>query len=93
MPIPDFDLNGFLPPGIYDCTLTEVEQRFARFQVTAKRIQLFDKLREYATKALATGKLDSIIVDGSFVTSKPEPNDIDLITVLDVNYVLGQQIP
>ena len=40
--------------------------------------RLEEFLREVATTGLAT----SVIVDGSFVTEKPEPNDIDLVVVL-----------
>jgi hypothetical protein len=44
MPIPDLDQGGFLPPGVHDCSLEEIGERFARFQVSDRRMRLFDKL-------------------------------------------------
>ena len=82
MPIPLLDADGFLPVGVHDCTLEEVKARFRSFQTTNRRPQLFAKLEAFLKEVRAAGIVQSVLVDGSFVTTKPEPNDIDLIFVL-----------
>ncbi len=73
------DEHGFLPPGVHDCTLEEIEQRFARFGRTAQRRELFPKLTSFVQEARSTEFVTAVIVDGSHVTAEPEPGDIDLI--------------
>jgi hypothetical protein len=82
MPIPPLDEAGLLPPGVHDCTMEEVEQVFARFQRSDQRIRLFEKLKAYLKEVRSTGFAVALLIDGSFVTSKEEPEDIDLILVL-----------
>lgn len=82
MPIPPLDEDGLLPPGVHDCTLEEVEERFGRFQKSDQRIRLFVKLQEYLREVQLTGFAVALLIDGSFVTAKPEPEDIDLVLVL-----------
>jgi hypothetical protein len=93
MPIPDLDSDGFLPEGIHDCSLDEIGARFGRFQVSDQRCRLFQKLREYISEARKIGLIAEFIVDGSFVTDKPEPNDIDLVIVLVPSRVLEADLP
>jgi hypothetical protein len=73
MPIPGLNDAGLLPPGVHDCTLDELRQRFGVFQTTDRRPKLFDKLQQLVQEAWATGFVAEIIVDGSFVTAKPDP--------------------
>lgn len=82
MAIPALDQNGFLPVGVHDCTLDELKARFGSFQVTDRRPQLFARLEAFLSEANACGLVVSILVDGSFVTDKPDPNDVDLILVV-----------
>ena len=83
MPIPGLNDAGLLPAGVHDCTLDEGRQRFGVFQTTDRRPKLYDKLEALVQEAWATGLVADIIIDGSFVTAKPDPNDIDLILVLN----------
>jgi hypothetical protein len=82
MPIPMLTLEGFLPEGLYDCTLAEVEERFSYFGRTGRRVALFEHLAAYTNEASQVGGITALIVDGSYVSSKQEPNDIDLIVAL-----------
>lgn len=82
MPIPDLDGAGLLPPGIHDCTADEVRDRFGRFQTTDRRCRLHEKLDTFIREAVQTGMVCELVIDGSFVTAKPDPGDIDLIVVL-----------
>lgn len=86
MPIPDFNANGLLPPGVHACTLEEVQQRFGLFRRTSQRPALFAKLVEYVKEAQSAKLVRAIILDGSFVTAKETPNDIDMIVVLPEDY-------
>lgn len=87
MPIPNLDANGHLPPGVHECTFEELEDRFGRDQWVENRLRpcrslLCARLEEYVAELQRVGVPGSLIVDGSFVTGKPEPGDIDLILVL-----------
>ncbi len=82
MPIPALNANGLLPAGAYDCTLPEVRARFAEFSGSDHRVRLFTRLEELALAMRSSGLFEALIIDGSFVTAKPAPNDIDLVAVL-----------
>ena len=82
MAIPTLNQQGFLPEGIHDCTIEEAQARFGVFQASDRRPQLWAKLREFLREAKACGIVEAVLLDGSFVSSKPAPNDIDLILVV-----------
>ena len=71
--IPQLNTLGELPPGIHAATLDEVEAIFAK---SPKRKTLFEGLRR-ALENLKTAGVPRVYIDGSFVTSKAEPNDVD----------------
>jgi len=81
MPIPALNQDGFLPEGIHDCTLAEVRERFGQFQRTDQRCRR-DRLEAFIQQCRATGFVEFVIVDGSFVMAADSPNDIDLLLVL-----------
>jgi hypothetical protein len=81
--IPTFNENGWLSEGVHDCSLEEAAARFGAFQVSDRRQRLWEKFIEFIGEAKAVGGLiEALLIDGSFVTSKPNPNDIDLIVVV-----------
>ncbi len=80
--IPDFDEYGFLPEGVWETDLAQFAKRFAVFRRSDRRFVLFEKLEKLLKETLATGWIQEIIIDGSFVTEKDEPNDIDIILVI-----------
>jgi len=82
MPIPALDEAGFLPAGVHICTLEEIKLRFGTFQRSDRRPELFRRLEAFLSEARASGIVLSVLIDGSFVTAKAEPNDIDVILVL-----------
>ncbi len=82
MPIPDLTADGLLPTGVHDCTLREIRERFGNFQGTEERPRLFNKLEELIDAMKQSGMFEAVLVDGSFVTAKAVPNDIDLLAVL-----------
>jgi hypothetical protein len=79
--IPPLD-DGVLPEGIHDCNIQEVATVFGRFQRSDRRIRLTQRLEEYLKEAKASGILLAVVIDGSYVSAKDEPEDIDLLAVL-----------
>jgi hypothetical protein len=92
MPIPNLNEQGLLPPGIYDCSLEEIGERFGTFQSTDRRPRLYEKLQVFLQQVRSTNLVIAVIVDGSFVTSKAVPNDIDLILVLPSSHDLRAEL-
>ena len=84
MTFPDFNENGDLPIGIYKATLQEVLEHFGKGslqrQVVAKRLVKIYCLTK------STNHLERFIIYGSFVTAKPNPNDIDIFLVMDDDF-------
>jgi hypothetical protein len=81
--IPDFTAAGFLPDGIHRASLDEFRERFAQFQRSDRRIRIFEQLQRLVADAKASSIVRRIIVAGSYVTAKAEPNDFDCILIME----------
>ncbi len=80
MPLPVFDTRGDLPIGVHSATLAEIVDRFGHG--TAQRELVTIRLVHVYDLAQRTGKLLRFVIFGSYVTAKPEPNDVDIILVM-----------
>lgn len=89
MPIPPLNSDGYLPPGIVDCTLEEINQSFG---TNERRKELIGKLCQYIQKIQEIGLSGLMIINGSFATSKEEPGDIDAILVLGEEYSISKPL-
>jgi hypothetical protein len=87
MPLPLLTGHGELPEGVHQATLDEVITQFGtgipQWQaVTARLLHLYNFVK-------ATNHLECFIIFGSYVTTKPVPNDVDIFLVMgeafDVN--------
>ena len=87
VPLPRFGNTGDLPPGIHTATLDEVEVRFGGPPATRKRIA--ERLRRIHDLATGTGHLARFVIFGSFVTDEPEPNDLDIVMIMDDAFDAG----
>ena len=76
MPIPSLDKHGLLPSGVYDCTLQEISEVFA---TNKHRGRLFDNFLNCLHNEIRPLFNDPIYVNGSFVTDKEHPEDIDVV--------------
>lgn len=79
--IPPQRSDGTLPPGIHQATLDEL---LAAYPPINEQRQILNDSLQRAVEELR--KLDPsliIYVDGSYVTSKAEPNDVDLLIKTD----------
>ena len=81
MPLPEFNEHGDLPAGLHVATLDDVLTRFGKS--TAQRVAVAQRLTRIHRFAMATGHVRRFVVFGSFVTVKPEPNDVDIFLVMD----------
>lgn len=86
MAIPPFNEDGWLPDGVHDCTLEEAAEQFGTFQRSDRRPELWARFTEFVREAKACDLIDAILMDGSFVTAEPAPNDIDLVLVVSANH-------
>lgn len=80
MPLPEFNQLGDLPVGVHCATLTEVIARFG--QESLQRQLVTNRLLHIYGLAQATGKLLRCVIFGSYVTNKPNPNDVDIILIM-----------
>lgn len=92
MPIPEM-IDGFLPPGVHDCSIEELREVFGRFVTSDHRVTLFNALAEYWQDARASRLVASLVVDGSFVTAKERPSDVDLLLGLTPGGDLSELLP
>lgn len=67
--------TGYLPPGVHFATLEQVEEVFG---VGVKRRKIMDNLRMTLSELGELG-VRQVWLDGSFVTSKWRPSDVDVI--------------
>lgn len=93
MPIPAFNPDGLLPPGIHDCTIQQIESLFGSFQRTDRRPQLWARFKDFHAQAKTSGVVEALLLDGSFVTNSPVPNDIDVVIVVFAAHDFAADLP
>lgn len=81
--IPVHDERGLLPQGFYPVQLEEFIHRFVTAEDIEKRTGLFELYIQFCIKCLDTTALICHYVNGSYVTKKVDPEDIDLLVILD----------
>jgi len=93
VPIPALAENGWLPPGVHDATIEEVVSRFGAPMGSERRLDLKEKLTSYVHEVRQWGLAQVAIIDGSFVSGKPRPSDIDVALLVVGPAALGAEIP
>ena len=81
--IPQFRPDGYLPEGLHVASEAEVTFRFG--SATPRRRRLALRLRRWIDLARSV-RAQRLFVDGSFVTAKDEPNDIDAVILLPYDF-------
>lgn len=74
--IPPLNDSGYLPAGVHAATLVEIEDRFGG--ESELRTVIMQSLRWTVALAVRAG-VRRIVVDGSFITDRIEPNDVDCV--------------
>lgn len=90
MALPSLTASGDLPQGVHPTSLREAISRFGvgslRRRFVAQRLERIYRI------VSGTGHLARFIVFGSFVTGKPEPNDVDVFLLMDDNFDVAKLI-
>lgn len=81
MPVPPFTDVGDLPLGVHPANLHEVLDRFGVGSGQRKAVGL--RLERIHQVAQTAGHVARFVVFGSFVTDKPEPNDVDVFLLME----------
>ena len=76
--LPEFSESGYLPPGLHSADLVEVQRCFGSNETRRALLRHLDNFVELV-RSVGAKKL---ILEGSFVTAKENPADIDVILVL-----------
>jgi hypothetical protein len=81
--LPPFNYHGYLPEGVHETDLANLQERFVTNPVRAK---LWDRLKKFLAWAETTGGFCGAYIDGGFITSKAAPDDIDVILQTKATY-------
>ena len=72
-----------LPEGMHVCTLSEVEEAMVKpFATSQTRRRIFDGVSRYLADCQIHGVSGRIWLDGSFVTGKNNPGDVDVVSLV-----------
>ena len=81
-----FDYPSLLAPGGHHVTLRQIYriavESFA--PDSAHRERLFHQLEEFVQATLRSGIPGDLSIDGSFLTKKPVPSDVDVVFTIDL---------
>jgi hypothetical protein len=86
--LPPFNEHGYLPPGIHPCHLDEVVARFG--SGSSERVVEAKELVSFVAWARSAG-VRRLILNGSFVTAKAAPNDVDVVILPGPGYPRDQR--
>jgi len=81
--LPPFDDFGNLPQGIHGCSMAELVSRFG--SGSDERAAEISELVRFVEAAKTAG-VRRLLVNGSFVTNKLSPNDVDVVFVPGIDY-------
>ena len=82
----DLNENGVLEPGLHRCTLDEVYDTFVnKFSTSIRRKNIFKSLIAFLKKLNDNYKIYEVWIDGSYVSEKINPNDVDTVIFFEVD--------
>jgi hypothetical protein len=81
--IPVFRPDGYLPEGIHLASEAELTFRFG--STSPRRRRLAMRVRRWIELARAV-QARRLMIDGSFITAKPQPDDVDALILLPSNF-------
>lgn len=86
MSLPNLNDAGELPIGIHQATIDEVIAQFG--SGTLQREIVAARLQRIYQIAKDTGNLQQLIIFRSYITAKPEPNDVDVVIIFSDDFDL-----
>lgn len=91
--IPNFTEQGILPEGVHICTLENIKETFSTIPNQNIRSNLFSTLENLIHDLRSTSILiKGLIIDGSYVTNKTVPSDID-IAIIFCDSIVKMDLP
>ncbi len=87
MKLPAFNEEGELPPAVYRATLPDVLERFGQGSIQRRAVAA--RLSRLHQLAVSTGQLARFVVFGSFVTAKADPDDVDVVLLMEDSFDLA----
>jgi len=81
--IPAFRPDGYLPEGVHLASEAELTFRFGSTSPRRRRLAL--RVRRWIELAHAVGAT-RLLIDGSFVTEKSDPDDVDAVILLPPDF-------
>lgn len=81
--LPEFDENGYLPPGLHRAHIEEIVERFG-LHSEVRKVQM-ESLRWLLDLAKRSG-VRRLVINGSFVTDSLEPNDVDCVLLIESGF-------
>ena len=85
---PKFNTSGDLPSGIHKASLSDVIEHFGKGNF--QRAILAHRLQRIYDRAVETGQTARFIIFGSFVTDKPNPQDLDIFLLMEDTFDIRQ---
>lgn len=80
MSIPSFRQDGWLPVGHHNATWEEIGDRFGSI-LGSRRARLMGKLLELRDALRFYGVSGHLLLNGSFISAKQEPEDFDVLLI------------
>lgn len=77
-----FNEYGYLPYGMYNLTINEIEKIFSR-NSSKRRKEIMEIYKIHLNEIQNTGYYLDHWIGGSFITTKENPNNIDTLTEFD----------
>lgn len=81
--IPPLNKEGYLPRGLHPATVEEIRARFGK-ESELRRVQMESLL--WLVELARRAGVQRIVVNGSFVTDKLEPNDVDCVLLIGAGF-------
>lgn len=85
--LPPFDELGYLPAGIHRCGIDELVTRFGTGS-PEREVETQELLDFLAWTWRAD--IQRVIINGSYVTAKAAPNDVDIVVLPGADYPRGE---
>jgi hypothetical protein len=81
--IPEFNENGYLPPGVHKATIDEVLERFGH---GSEDREACGQSLQWLLPICRRAGIVRLIINGSFVTDRREPQDVDCVLLAGRTY-------
>lgn len=82
----EFNDEGLIRPGIHECGINELYETFVEnFKTSQRRDIIFKSLIKFLQQLISHYDLQEVWIDGSYVTNKINPNDVDIVLFFEVS--------